>query len=142
MGLKPSSQTQPMVIVFGAWCFFRAFVIGSGISKEEVSVVSEKLNQLLDSEDVVKSNSEWFVSSLPKISSFINEVSVATNGRNVTGSRCCSSNVNRGPCRDESLGLDCMLRGEDDADGVVVWRGGVVIPSFVSSPEDGRRGVF
>jgi hypothetical protein len=34
-----------------------------------------------------------------------------------------------------------MLRGEDDVDGVVVCFGGVKLPPFVPSLDEGRRGV-
>jgi len=57
--------------------------------------------------------------------------------------------VNRGLCGEEDPAVVVlwMLRGEDEVEGVVVWRGGVMLPlsscSFVlSGPEKGRLGCF
>jgi hypothetical protein len=99
---------------------------------------------LLDSEEVVKSKSDSVDCSSPNISNLRNDVSVPTKGRNVTGKRCCSSNVNRGLRGEEEHSVDvvCMLRGDADAEGVVVCKGGVMLPSFVSFPADGRLDGF
>ena len=83
----------------------------------------------------------------PKTSSPLrNEASVVTKGRNVTGSRCCSSKVYR-VLAGEFVSRDWMLCGDEDdeenkIDGVVVCAGGVRLPSFSASSVDGRRVPF
>lgn len=130
MGLNPSSQIHPILTNFvgdGNVALLCDSVLLSRVSNAE-DCSSDILNQLSSHStgDSLNSNElfgEAFDSSPKTSSPFRNDVSVVTKGRNVTGNRCCSSNVYRVLCGEEVVldCIDCILCGDDDDDdGVVV----------------------
>jgi hypothetical protein len=143
IGLKPSSQTHPIVMPVPRPGAGFCLVLDFSSWGRNGADGWERLNQLSNSGGESKSNTpSGDVLSIPKMSSLRLEVFVEIKGRNVTGSELCSKEY----CVD---GEDAVmaLRGEDDddeIDGVVVCKGGVKLPPFVfSSPEvDVRRGFF
>jgi len=150
--LNPSSQIHPILIGFGG---DRNVTLLSGLVLPSIASYpddgsSDMLNQLSSAStgDSLNSN-ELFGDSLDSLNTsnpFRKGVSVVTNGRNVIGSRCCSSNVYRA-LAGEFVIRDRTLCGDEDdeennIDGVVVCAGGVILPSFGLSPEDGRRVPF
>jgi len=104
IGLNPSSQIQPM-----RTCFVGDIIVVLLCDRVLVTSVSNAddrssdiLNQLSSTSTGDSPNSnelfgEFFDS--PNTSRLFEKgISVDTNGKNVTGNRCCSSNVNRGLC--------------------------------------------
>ena len=151
IGLNPSSQIHPIAIDFVGDCnvlLLCDLVPLSKVPKEE-DWSSDILYQFSS-----VSTGEWLNSNelfrdllfdSPSISSnpFRKELSVFTKGKNVTGNRCCSSNVYRALLGETDEACDWRLSGEDvadDGEGVVICWGGVTMPSVLApSLEDGRR---
>lgn len=151
IGLNPSSQIHPIAIDFVGDCnvlLLCDLVLLSKVPNEE-DWSSDMLYQFSSPStgDWLNSN-ELFRDLLfdsPSISSnpLRKELSVFTNGKNVTGNRCCSSKVYRALLGERDVACDWRLSGEevdDDGDGVVICWGGVTRPSSLApSLEDGRR---
>ena len=104
MGLNPSSQIQPMRTCFvgdGNVVLLCDLVLLARVSNAD-DRSSDILNQFSSTSTGDSPNSnelfgEFFDS--PNTSRLFEKgISVDTNGKNVTGNRCCSSNVNRGLC--------------------------------------------
>ena len=148
MGLNPSSQIHPILTDFVDDCIVALlcdlFLLSTTSNAEARS--SDILNQFSSTSTGDSWNSKELFgepADSPNTSSPLkNDVSVVRNGRNVTGSRCWSSNVYRVHCGEEVVVRDSSLWGEEDDDGVVVWAGGVILPSFVPSLDNGRRITF
>ena len=109
IGLNPSSQIHPIRIDFVADCKVGLLcdrVVAFRVSKAD-DRSSVMLNQLSSPSTGDPLNSKELLAELldsPNTSRPLrNEVSVVTNGRKVTGRRCCSSRVYRRLCGDDVM---------------------------------------